>query len=94
MAEYIERKALIKDIEKRRLIFKNDISVAEALSVQGKTIREAIEEMPAEDVVKVVRCKDCKMSRETEYENCLFCMQFADTVDSQAFCSYGERREK
>ncbi len=41
---------------------------------------------------EVVRCKDCGMSRETEDERYLFCMQFADTVDCQAFCSYGERR--
>lgn len=46
----------------------------------------------ADDVVKVVRCKDCGMSRETEDERYLFCMQFADTVNCQAFCSYGERR--
>ena len=44
------------------------------------------------DVVEVVRCKDCGMSRETEDEGYLFCMQFADTVDFQAFCSYGERK--
>lgn len=48
--------------------------------------------IPAADVVKVVRCKDCGMSRETEDERYLFCMQFADTVACQAFCSYGERR--
>lgn len=44
------------------------------------------------DFVEVVRCKDCGMSRETEDERFLFCMQFADTVDCQAFCSYGERK--
>ena len=48
---------------------------------------------PAADVVEVVRCKDCGMSRETEDEEYLFCMQFKDTVDKQAFCSYGERKE-
>ena len=45
------------------------------------------------DFMEVVRCKDCGMSRETEDERYLFCMQFADTVDSNAFCSYGERRD-
>lgn len=45
------------------------------------------------DYVEVVRCKDCGMSRETEDERYVFCMQFADTVDCQAFCSYGERKD-
>lgn len=55
--------------------------------------RKLMVEAPTADVVEVVRCKDCGMSRETEDERFLFCMQFADTVDCQAFCSYGERSE-
>ncbi len=47
----------------------------------------------AVDFVEVVRCKDCGMSRETEEEEYLFCMQFKDTVDRHAFCSYGKRIE-
>lgn len=47
----------------------------------------------AADVVEVVRCKDCGMSRETGEEEYLFCMQFRHTVDKQTFCSYGERKE-
>ncbi len=45
------------------------------------------------DFVEVVRCKDCGMSRKTEDERYLFCMQFADTVGSRAFCSYGKKKE-
>ena len=48
----------------------------------------------AVDFVEVVRCKDCGKSRETEVEEFCFCMQFADTVHSDAFCYYGERSEK
>lgn len=46
------------------------------------------------DAVEVVRCENCAKSRETEDERYMFCMQFADTVHRQAFCFYGERREK
>lgn len=52
-----------------------------------------VRNFPRADVVEVVRCKDCGMSRETEDEEFKFCMQFADTVHSQAFCSYGKRKE-
>lgn len=53
MAEYIEREALIKDIESRRLVFKITVTVEEALVSQGNAIRKAIEEAPAADVVEV-----------------------------------------
>lgn len=52
-----------------------------------------VDSQPTADVVEVVRCKDCEMSRETEDERYLFCMQFADTVGFRAFCSYGVRKE-
>lgn len=83
MAEYIERKALIKDIESRRLVFKDSITVAEALLSQGKAIRKAIEEAPTADVVEVKRgewlpieddvifkCSlcDCEVSTSWDYE--------------------------
>lgn len=57
------------------------------------SIRQAINSIPTADVVEVVRCKDCGMSRGTEDEEYLFCMQFKDTVDCHAFCSYGKRIE-
>lgn len=61
-------------------------------ALTNELIRQS-KEAPAEDVENVVRCKDCEMSRETEDERYLFCMQFADTVDLRAFCSYGKKKE-
>lgn len=52
-----------------------------------------IREAPTVDAEPVVRCRDCGMSRETEDEEFVFCMQFRDTVHGQAFCSYGERKD-
>lgn len=60
MSRYIDADALIKDIESRRLVFKDTITVAEALLSQGNVIRKAIEEAPTADVVAVVRCGECK----------------------------------
>ena len=61
----------------------------------GHTPQVAIDRIAklSADVVEVVRCKDCKKSRESEDEEICFCMWFVDTVDREAFCSYGERRE-
>lgn len=62
------------------------------------------ENLPAEDIVEVVRCKDCKwfvydmdLNHET-YPNAIeadgLC-QIADKYcDMLHFCSYGERREE
>lgn len=41
----------------------------------------------ANDVVPVVRCKDCK-----SYNGHRYCNYHADSVDDNDFCSYGERK--
>ena len=62
-------------------------------TVVHKKIQQLIADTPTVDAVEVVRCADCGMSRETEDEEFVFCMQFRDTVHGQAFCSYGERKD-
>ena len=57
---------------------------------------------PADDVVEVVRCKDCKHWRhETDgmidhYECAVFCGCYGEgyLTGADDFCSYGERKEK
>lgn len=53
MSRYIDADALVEDIKRRRLIFKDTIEVHEALSAQGKAIRRAIDEAPTADVQEV-----------------------------------------
>ena len=48
-------------------------------------VASALEEMPAADVVEVVRCKDCWK----RYKQC-----FDKTLNDDDFCSYGERRKE
>lgn len=47
---------------------------------------------PAEDVEKVVRCKDCINSRQYDKFSC-FCDYFAENVSLSGFCSYSEKKE-
>ncbi len=46
-----------------------------------------VDHLMANNVVTVVRCKDCK-----QYNGHRYCTYFAETVLDDDFCSYGERR--
>lgn len=96
--KYIDRDALIND-------FENDLIMRKFESLKGDTPRlrtidiadviKRIEDFPAEDVVEVVRCKDCK------YNNTIACPTYIDNLNGDAtqilsgnnYCSRGERRE-
>ena len=85
MAEYIERDDLLNN--------------ADILTVQTReygTIDvvpvEYLSNLPAADVVKVVRCKDCKHWKHEEDVD-FVCTRHYGYRLSTDFCSYGERRE-
>ena len=92
--EYIEREAFIEDI-------KTEISNLHLNGWKGTPIPhdelynfiDRIKEQPAADVVKVVRCKDCKSSNHCgEIVRCSH--PYGLTIcDGNDFCSYGERRD-
>ena len=78
MAEYIDRQA-VKD--------------AMTQSVCGDTWEvekavEAVRQLPAADVVPVVRCCDCKYREIRKW-----CNLHNGQFDDDAFCSYGERKD-
>ena len=53
-----------------------------------------LEIMPATDVTKVVRCKDCKYYEiGKDYEPYCNHINGLDEAKDNDFCSYGERRE-
>lgn len=59
---------------------------------QHMTLKEALDRVPAADVVEVVRCKDCKYCLQTdefEYWCDGFCSP-ARLVRKEDFCSHGE----
>lgn len=76
MAEYIEQDVFIAELNR-------EIDDEEALY-------DAIERSDEDDVVKVVRCKDC-----IYHDNRTVWCDMLDTVMYRNdFCNYGERREE
>lgn len=56
-----------------------------------------VKEIPAADVVEVVRCKDCKHAtfyscRNDACYRAIICEYEINTDDENFFCSYGERK--
>lgn len=84
--EYIEREAF-----KRKLIDEKSFFPA--------IVASALKEMPAADVVEVVRCRECKYYSVTHCpitgHELSVCLQGVSQqwVGENHFCSYGERRE-
>ena len=83
MTEYIEREALMRNLKH---------FAPEQLTPLVKSL---IQKQPAEDVVEVVRCKDCKYWQDNNggypHEECKWSEN--ETPDLDDFCSYGERKE-
>ena len=83
MTEYIKREALMRNLKH---------FAPEQLT---PLIESLVQKQPAEDVVEVVRCKDCKYWQDNNggypHEECKWSEN--ETPDLDDFCSYGERKE-
>ncbi|MBQ8393821.1 MAG: hypothetical protein IJX51_08685 [Clostridia bacterium] len=98
---YIEREALLKSLESKRLIFEESTPVDEAIAEQVSVFEETIEEAPTADVVEVCRCEICKhleiLNSRNIYAKCRMTdLEFKpfDIDTRKHYCSYGERREE
>ena len=81
LKEYIEREALMRNLKH---------FAPEQLT---PLIESLIQKQPAEDVVEVVRCKDCKnYDNQFSVDNCGWCDEFNCGTSDERFCSYGERK--
>lgn len=59
------------------------------------SLREVLEDTPTDDVVKVVRCKDCRLATEDiMIDGWYHCYNNGMMHKPDAFCSYGERKEE
>ena len=60
-----------------------------------KAVGDCLDELPASDAVKVVRCRDCKWYERVMYSKRFRCCKIGGlgAPDADDFCSYGERRE-
>ena len=84
MAEYIEREAILREIERREALMVGD----KLVSVDA--MKSLIKNRPAADVVEVVRCKDCKYFGLND-ENVPYCLNpfGLDDPEPNGFCNYG-----
>ena len=80
MSDYIRREDALKAVD--------DI-VCDADDAERTCDR--IIDLPSADVVPVVRCKDCKHSREDELWHMRWCKGL--TVKDEHFCADGERKD-
>ena len=97
MAEYIERKAFIRYVEKQEVIIKDGTSVADVMRIQGNVFRRCVETAPAADVIEVVRCKECRFYEANSCFNRQWDLESSTEVpmvSENDFCSYGERKEQ
>jgi hypothetical protein len=83
--KYIEVDALIKKLYPLGMGDGN-------YGINAKAVRVAIDSMATADVVKVVRCKDCKhnVAKDSATVDCICFM--ADGMEPNDYCSYGERK--
>lgn len=89
MSDYISRKAAEERLDRlEREAYHNSVLWPDHV----EECREAIREIPAADVVEVVRCKDCKhYNPEATEWRCDIVAGLVEPYDDD-FCSYGERR--
>ena len=90
--EYIERGALVEKM------FPIGMPNNGKYPINAKAVRTAIEQVPAADVVEVVRCKDCNHFSREMIGDSLECVCKLSVgmvhVSPDSYCSYGERKEQ
>ena len=102
MARYIDAEELKQERDMAKKAYENaNIFTATAIREHIKPLLDKIVDLPAADVVEVVRCKDCKRCYEkrTKLNNQLmrFCMRMDGNeyqVNANDFCSYGTPKER
>lgn len=93
MDKYINADELIKAIETELWDWET-VDGIKSSTVLKQTISD-IKNMPAADVVEVVRCKDCKYAMPEGRENVYICKAMTNPNYCWAddYCSCGERKE-
>ena len=92
MAEYIEREKAIKVVDDL-----DDLSVVTGGAIAINAFREKLKEIPAADVVEVVRCGDCEYVEPTRGNNKdtlpYFCTIHREKFcDLNEYCCYGRKK--
>lgn len=97
MSKYIDAEDITSTIRKVRTKFAIDSVFGENLredaAVAGalEAVAQVIDILPAADVVKVVRCRECK-HRKDEQPSMVYCpCMVGGWVDENWFCAGGEK---
>ena len=100
MAEYIKREALIDAVESIDWysVYKGKLTAGapntENALYKASSIYAAIDNVPAADVVEVVRCRDCKYGDyDSKIDDAMVCIRTNDGYwrHGDDFCSYGRK---
>lgn len=92
MSEYIKREDAVIEVERFGGYLDDDMLYR---------IKLALGRLPSADVVKVVRCKDCKygkwkiseLDNKTKGYECAIHAVFENDFGDNGYCSYGERKD-
>lgn len=89
MADYIDREAMLKQIERREHMLMGDKSISIA------ALKQFVRNRPAADVVPVVRCKDCGNGEDFAIgtERRRWCRLHHSAMQMDDFCSHGGKRK-
>ena len=88
--EYIEREALLKELNKIPTYFDSgDIRYGIIIAI------DQVEKQPTADIVEVVRCKSCKFSEWSDKNKQRYCTRkwVMYKVRERDYCSYGKKYE-
>ena len=94
--EYIERRALLNEIEEIRPLNWTDTEAEITEQADFDWFENLVKSQPTADVQEVVRCKDCRWRGTEEcsmYYRCNCGEQHTWETDND-FCSYGEKMDK
>lgn len=90
-SDYIGRQVVIKAIQQAVIKgYGTDYGV-----IDSDVVYEILDDLPAADVVPVVRCKDCRKCIHDSLFGQLWCNMTLVTrrVKPDDFCSYGKRKD-
>ena len=91
MTDYISRDGIMKEFAD----FVRDSNNSDfARTPTWNNAVSLVSTFPAADVVKVVRCKDCKHYDPYDQTERFYCYDGIEGCLPNDFCSYGERREE
>lgn len=99
MAEHIRKQAILNLIDEFQFnhetntwgVTKDGVVVLKPDTLDK--LHEAVKAMPAEDVVKIVRCKDCKNLYPDDTGKLHWCDCHRMFVGLDDFCNYGKRKD-